>query len=160
MFLIILATGMLQMLTILSVRDLIGRPHQYSVEGLQDIADLHDQVLADGNTYTVESLQMNLSLQEVDHILTALETMSSYDIARAREQVINGVSDHPELIQNLRIIVSVLFDMKEFDYDLDYKKLDLQIQRLANFIVLEGENKGSIGTPLYRRYLCSLEICR
>ena len=29
----------------------------YSVEGLQDIADLHDQVLADGNTYTVESLQ-------------------------------------------------------------------------------------------------------
>ena len=26
----------------------------YSIEGLQDIADLHDQVLADGNTYTVE----------------------------------------------------------------------------------------------------------
>ena len=45
---------------------------------------------------------MNLSLQEVDHILAALETMSSYDIARAREQVINGVSDHPELIQKLK----------------------------------------------------------
>ena len=45
---------------------------------------------------------MNLSVQEVDHILTALETMSSYDIARAREQVINGVSDHPELIQKLK----------------------------------------------------------
>ena len=29
----------------------------YSIEGLQDIADLHDQVLADGNTYTIESLQ-------------------------------------------------------------------------------------------------------
>ena len=57
MFLTHLATGMLQMLTILSVRDLIGRPHHGSVEGLQDIADLHDQVLADGNTYTVESLQ-------------------------------------------------------------------------------------------------------
>ena len=29
----------------------------YSVEGLQDIANLHDQVLAEGNLYTVESLQ-------------------------------------------------------------------------------------------------------
>ena len=29
----------------------------YSVKGLQDIADLHDQVLADGNKYTLESLQ-------------------------------------------------------------------------------------------------------
>jgi len=45
---------------------------------------------------------MNLTLQEVDHILKALETMSSYDIARARESVINGVSDHPEFIQKLR----------------------------------------------------------
>ena len=45
---------------------------------------------------------MNLSLQEVDHIIKALETMSSYDIARAREQVNNGTSDHPELIQKLK----------------------------------------------------------
>ena len=29
----------------------------YSVEGLQDIADLHDRVLSEGNTYTLESLQ-------------------------------------------------------------------------------------------------------
>ena len=29
----------------------------YSAEGLQDIADLHDKVIADGNLYTVESLQ-------------------------------------------------------------------------------------------------------
>ena len=29
----------------------------YSIEGLQDIADLHDQVLSEGNQYTVESLQ-------------------------------------------------------------------------------------------------------
>jgi hypothetical protein len=43
---------------------------------------------------------MNLSLQEVDHLLKSLETMSAHDVARAREQ------------------------------------------RLANFIVLEGENKG------------------
>ena len=49
---------------------------------------------------------MNLSLQEVDHLITALETMSSYDIARAREQVINGVSDHPELIQNCLLYTS------------------------------------------------------
>ena len=39
---------------------------------------------------------MNLNLQEVDHLIKALETMSSYDIARARESVVNGVSDHPE----------------------------------------------------------------
>lgn len=44
---------------------------------------------------------MNLSLQEVDHILKALETMSSYDIARSRENVVNGVSNHLELVQKL-----------------------------------------------------------
>tara|TARA_B100000674_G_scaffold8192_3_gene6298 strand:- start:5225 stop:5386 length:162 start_codon:yes stop_codon:yes gene_type:complete len=31
--------------------------------------------------------------------------------------------------------------MKEFDYDLDYKRLDFQLKKLANFIVLEGESK-------------------
>ena len=45
---------------------------------------------------------MNLNLQEVDHLIKALETMSSYDIARARESVVNGVSDHPELIHKLK----------------------------------------------------------
>ena len=45
---------------------------------------------------------MNLYLQEIDHLIRALETMSSYDIARARESVVNGVSDHPELIQKLK----------------------------------------------------------
>ena len=45
---------------------------------------------------------MNLSLQEIDHLIRALETMSSYDIARARESVVNGVSNHPELIQKLK----------------------------------------------------------
>jgi hypothetical protein len=45
---------------------------------------------------------MTLSLQEIDHLIRALETMSSYDIARAREAVVNGVSDHPELIQKLK----------------------------------------------------------
>ena len=45
---------------------------------------------------------MNLTLQEVDHLIKALETMSSYDIARAREAIVNGVSDHPELIQKLK----------------------------------------------------------
>ena len=29
----------------------------YSVEGLQDVANLHDQVLSEGHQYTVESLQ-------------------------------------------------------------------------------------------------------
>lgn len=45
---------------------------------------------------------MNLTLQEVDHLIKALETMSSYDIARARESIINGVSNHPELIQKFK----------------------------------------------------------
>ena len=31
--------------------------------------------------------------------------------------------------------------MKEFDYDLDYKTLILQLKKIANFIVLEGESK-------------------
>ena len=45
---------------------------------------------------------MTLTLQEVDHLITALETMSSCDIARAREHVVNGVSDHPQLLQKLK----------------------------------------------------------
>ena len=45
---------------------------------------------------------MNLNLQEVDHLIKALETMSSYDIARARESVVNGVTDQTELIQKLK----------------------------------------------------------
>ena len=45
---------------------------------------------------------MNLSLQEVDHILKALDTMSSYDVARAREQIASGVTDHTHLVQKLK----------------------------------------------------------
>tara|TARA_A200000159_G_C7206987_1_gene290422 strand:- start:299 stop:457 length:159 start_codon:yes stop_codon:yes gene_type:complete len=45
---------------------------------------------------------MNLSLQEVDHVLKALETMSSYEVARAREQIDSGVTDHATLVQKLK----------------------------------------------------------
>ena len=45
---------------------------------------------------------MNLSLQEVDHILKALDTMSAHDVARAREQIESGVVDHLRLVQKLR----------------------------------------------------------
>jgi len=45
---------------------------------------------------------MNLSLQEVDHILKALNTMSAHDVARAREQIAPGVVDHLRLVQKLR----------------------------------------------------------
>ena len=45
---------------------------------------------------------MNLSLQEVDHILKALDTMSNHDVARAREQIESGVVDHLRLVQKLR----------------------------------------------------------
>lgn len=45
---------------------------------------------------------MNLSLQEVDHILQALDTMSEHHVARAREQITPGVVDHLRLVQKLR----------------------------------------------------------
>ena len=45
---------------------------------------------------------MNLSLQEVDHLLKSLETMSAHDVARAREQITSGVVDHLQLVQKLR----------------------------------------------------------
>ena len=44
---------------------------------------------------------MNLSLQEVDHLLKALDTMSAHDVARAREQIASGVTDHEHLVQKL-----------------------------------------------------------
>ena len=73
----------------------------YSVEGLQDIAD-HDQVLADGNTYTVESPQ-NESITARSRIpAQIIGTMSSYDVARAREQIALGVTDHTHLVQKLK----------------------------------------------------------
>ena len=46
--------------------------------------------------------QMNLSLQEVDHVLKALETMSEHYVARAREQIDPGVTDHNHLVQKLK----------------------------------------------------------
>ena len=45
---------------------------------------------------------MNLTLQEVDHLLKALETMSAHDVARARELIAPGVAEHGELIQKLK----------------------------------------------------------
>ena len=45
---------------------------------------------------------MNLSLHEVDHILTALQTMSNHDIARSREMIAPGVTDHEALVQKLK----------------------------------------------------------
>jgi hypothetical protein len=45
---------------------------------------------------------MNLSLQEVDHILSALDSYSSYKQAQAREQIIPGVSNQEELVQKLK----------------------------------------------------------
>ena len=45
---------------------------------------------------------MNLSLQEVDHLINALEKMSSYEVARAREQISSGVVDHSRLMQKIQ----------------------------------------------------------
>ena len=46
---------------------------------------------------------MNFTLQEDDHILRALETMSSYQQARAREVIQPGVVDQLRLVQNLQV---------------------------------------------------------
>jgi len=45
---------------------------------------------------------MNLDLQEVEHLLTALDKLSSYDKARAREQITPGVTNHEQLVQKLK----------------------------------------------------------
>jgi|TARA_B100000902_G_scaffold102200_1_gene104620 hypothetical protein len=45
---------------------------------------------------------MNLSLLEVDHILKALDTMPSYDVARAQEQIDSEVTDHTDLVQKFK----------------------------------------------------------
>lgn len=45
---------------------------------------------------------MNLSLDEIDHILKALNTMSSYDVARAREMIDKGTTQHDQLVQKLK----------------------------------------------------------
>ena len=45
---------------------------------------------------------MKFSLQELDHLIKALDTMSSYDVARAREQIEPGTTDHNELTEKLK----------------------------------------------------------
>lgn len=45
---------------------------------------------------------MTFSLQEIDHILKALNSMSSYNVARAREQIDPGVTNHEQLVQKLK----------------------------------------------------------
>ncbi len=45
---------------------------------------------------------MKFSLQEIDHLIKALDTMSTYDIARAREQIVPGATEHEELKQKLK----------------------------------------------------------
>ena len=50
--------------------------------------------------------------------------------------------------------------MKEFDYDLTTNRLTSQMQRLANFIVLEGENKECYWYALTLTIYALIEICR
>ena len=45
---------------------------------------------------------MTFSLQEIDHILKALNSMSPYNVARAREQIDPGVTNHEQLVQKLK----------------------------------------------------------
>ena len=54
------------------------------------------------NVGTNSQFHMNLSLQEVNHLIKSLETMSQHDVARAREMIAPGVTDHSKLIQKLK----------------------------------------------------------
>ena len=45
---------------------------------------------------------MNFTLHEVNHILRALDSMSNHDVARAREMIAPGVTDHDALVQKLK----------------------------------------------------------
>ena len=56
----------------------------------------------DQNVGTNSQFHMNLSLQEVNHLIKSLETMSQHDVARAREMIAPGVTDHSKLIQKLK----------------------------------------------------------
>ena len=51
---------------------------------------------------TNSQFHMNLSLQEVNHLIKSLETMSQHDVTRAREMIAPGVTNHSELIHNLK----------------------------------------------------------
>jgi hypothetical protein len=43
------------------------------------------------------------TLAEVDHLLKALNTMSNYDLARAREQIEQSPVDHQKLVTKLEM---------------------------------------------------------
>ena len=45
---------------------------------------------------------MTFTLDEVEHILQALNHMSSYDKARAREFISPGTPNHEQLVQRLK----------------------------------------------------------
>lgn len=44
---------------------------------------------------------MTFTLSEINHMLHALNTMSTYDQARAKELIVNGVTDHNALTAKL-----------------------------------------------------------
>ena len=45
---------------------------------------------------------MNFTVHELQHILTALNNMSNHDVARAREMITEGVTDHDQLVQKVK----------------------------------------------------------
>jgi|TARA_B100000085_G_scaffold280801_1_gene306337 hypothetical protein len=44
---------------------------------------------------------MTFTVQELQHILTALDTMSQHDVARAREMITVGTTNHNGLKQKI-----------------------------------------------------------
>ena len=44
---------------------------------------------------------MTFTVYELQHILTALDTMSNHDVARAREMITEGATDHNNLKQKI-----------------------------------------------------------
>ena len=44
---------------------------------------------------------MTFTLSEINHMLQALNTMSAHDVARSRELITHGVTDHDALTAKL-----------------------------------------------------------
>ena len=82
--------------------------------------------------------------------------MSQHDVARAREMIVPGVTNHSQLIQKLKRLSSS-FDLIGRNLIMIWitRNLTSQMQKLANFIALEGRTRSAIGADAYTNDICA-----
>ena len=83
---------------------------------------------------------MNLTSQEIEYLQHALETMNGWHVARG-EQLNTPTVNHRELQRKLQDSYNLLHASKRLIIISITNLWTSQMQKLANFIVLEGENK-------------------